>query len=86
MPVTQHICRRCLLEELGETALVQSLEELKAALPEDEKTDSGEYERRLAICRECDALNAGTCVKCGCYVEFRALKERMHCPHEMKKW
>ncbi|MBR5091369.1 MAG: hypothetical protein IK093_18245 [Ruminiclostridium sp.] len=86
MPDRPHICKRCLLEQLGETGLLRSLEELKAAMPPEDKTDNAEYERRLAVCRECDELNSGTCMKCGCYVEFRALKKRMHCPHENRKW
>ena len=80
------ICRRCLLEELGEEDLLRSLDELKAAMPEADRADSAEYERRLSECRKCDELNDGTCAKCGCYVEFRALKKRMHCPHENRKW
>ncbi len=83
---THHVCRRCLLEELGEDALLNSLEELKAAMPEEERAEPMEYARRLDICRRCDELNSGTCGKCGCYVEFRALKKRMHCPHEDGKW
>ena len=86
MPDTPKICRRCLLAEAGETALAQTLEELRAALTDEQKADSAEYERRLAICRGCDELNAGTCAKCGCYVEFRALKKGMNCPSENKKW
>ncbi|MBP3855307.1 MAG: hypothetical protein IK990_06835 [Ruminiclostridium sp.] len=80
------ICRRCLLEAAGETALLQSLEELKAAMPEDEKVSDAEYSERLKQCSECDELIGGTCGKCGCYAEFRALKKRMHCPHENPKW
>lgn len=80
------ICRRCLLAESGQTDLAQTLAELKSAMPEDEKTDPEEYERRLTICRGCGELYDGTCRKCGCYAEFRALKKRMYCPHENKKW
>jgi len=79
-------CKRCLLEETGQSELIRSLEELKAALPEQEKIEEGEYLRRLSICRQCDSLYDGTCSKCGCYVEFRALKKKMCCPHENKKW
>lgn len=79
-------CKRCLLEELGRNDLIRSLEELKAALPVEDRTDETEYARRLDVCRSCEELNSGTCLKCGCYVEFRALKARMHCPHENKKW
>ena len=37
---------------------------------------------RLACCKACDALNAGTCMQCGCYVEMRAARLDMHCPKE----
>ena len=80
------ICRRCLLEEIGEAELLRSLEELKNAMSEEERAEDSEYARRLGICKECDELNNGTCMKCGCYVEFRALKKRMRCPHEKTKW
>ncbi|MBP5605758.1 MAG: hypothetical protein J6X60_09495 [Ruminiclostridium sp.] len=80
------ICRRCLLEEAGNTDLLKTLEELKAGIPDEDKADSSEYESRLAICRQCDELVSGTCRKCGCYVEFRALKKRMYCPDVHRKW
>lgn len=85
-PHSTVICKRCLLAELGNKELLGTLEELKAAMPDEDKADTVEYERRLTICRGCDELNDGTCGKCGCYVEFRALKVRMHCPHEHGKW
>ena len=44
--ITRVICKRCLLAETGEADLLKSLEELKAAMPEDEKADPEEYERR----------------------------------------
>ena len=80
------ICKRCLLSEAGQNDLVQTLEELKAAMPENDKTDDEEYRKRLSKCRQCDELVGGTCIKCGCYAEFRALKRKMHCPHEERKW
>lgn len=80
------ICKRCLLAETGQTDLIQTLEEMKAAMSEDEKTDETEYQRRLSICRQCDELVGGTCRKCGCYAEFRAMKKIMYCPHEERKW
>ena len=43
-----------------------------------------EYERRLDICKDCDKLNAGTCMSCGCYVEIRAAAKISKCP--TKKW
>ncbi len=42
------------------------------------------YNERLKICRECDKLNAGTCLSCGCYVEIRAAAKNAACPK--KKW
>lgn len=83
---TKNICRRCLLAETGEAELIRSLEEVKSALPEEQKTGSAEYSARLEKCRQCDHLNSGTCTKCGCYVEYRALKKAMHCPHEQSRW
>ena len=80
------ICRRCLLEEAGNTDLLKTLEELKAGIPDEDKADSAEYASRLAICRQCDELVSGTCLKCGCYVEFRALKKKMYCPDVHGKW
>ena len=43
-----------------------------------------EYERRLAVCRECGLLVEATCQACGCYAEFRAYGKRSRCPK--KKW
>lgn len=80
------ICRRCLLAETGQNELIHTLEELKAAMLEAEKADEEEYQRRLSFCKQCDELVDGTCQKCGCYAEFRALKKRMYCPHEERKW
>ena len=80
------ICKRCLLAEAGEHDLLRSLAELRETLPDSEKTDDTEYASRLAVCGSCDRLYAGTCMECGCYVEFRALKARMHCPRPNGKW
>ena len=53
-----------------------------AALPAKKRTPDAEYAARLACCKACDALNAGTCMQCGCYVEMRAARLDMHCPKE----
>lgn len=79
-------CRKCLLSEIGETELLESLEELIRAIPEAERCDESIYNKRLSICKECDKLNAGMCTVCGCYVEFRALKADNYCPDINKKW
>ena len=56
------------------------IEKYKAVLkPQDMASDS-EYERRLAICQDCEKLNEGTCMSCGCYVELRAAAKISRCP------
>lgn len=78
---TTNICKRCLLRELSE-ADSANIERYKAAITE--RVSAEKYESRLAVCKECDYLNAGTCNACGCYVELRALGIMAKCPH--KKW
>lgn len=76
-------CRRCLLQEMtDENDYYQSVVRYRAALPAKKRTPDAEYAARLACCKACDALNAGTCMQCGCYVEMRAARLNMHCPKE----
>ena len=63
---------------------IAMIDKYKAAIKVSDRVGEEEYERRLAICKECDKLNSGTCNACGCYVELRALADVSHCPH--KKW
>lgn len=56
-------------------------------IPPSEKASENIYQKRLEICRSCDALISGTCIKCGCYVEFRAAFANQKCPDvRSKKW
>ena len=64
----------------------QSVKEYVEALPEDKKAAPAEYARRLEICKGCESLAEGMCVKCGCYVEARAAKINADCPDEKDKW
>lgn len=64
----------------------QSVKEYIDALPPEKKAESSEYERRIAICKVCENLADGMCVKCGCYVEARAAKKAADCPNEKDKW
>lgn len=77
------VCIRCLLRDLA-NADAAMIEKYKSAIKENDRVDSERYESRLAVCKECDKLNAGTCNACGCYVELRALGKNTGCPH--KKW
>ena len=45
------------------------------------------YRQRLDACMSCDHLISGVCMKCGCYVEFRAAFKGMKCPNvKDRKW
>ena len=72
------------MTEEGE--LQRLIEERIALLSEDEKAEEDVRKMRLSLCRECDFLMNGTCGLCGCYVELRAAKKRMACPHVPPKW
>ena len=76
-------CIRCLLRDMAEADKAM-IEKYKAAIKSEDQVPPEEYERRLALCQDCDKLNEGTCGACGCYVELRAASNVSHCPH--KKW
>lgn len=79
-------CTRCLLAQAGETDLAQAIQERIAAMPQEERANPELYEKRLDKCRECSFLSAGTCLKCGCYVELRAARLNAYCPCEERVW
>lgn len=84
--MSRPFCRKCLFEEADRNGIYQSIKELIKAIPEEKRTDENEYRRRLNICKSCGELGEGTCGKCGCFVELRAAKADMHCPHEDHYW
>ena len=80
-------CRRCLLREAAENDAYANVRDRIGMIPTGEKADDELYEARLSACRECDSLISGVCMKCGCYVEFRAAYRRMRCPDAAsRKW
>lgn len=79
-------CLRCLLHEADENELAEIIAQRIAAMPDAQKTTSEEYQKRLKLCKMCDYLISGTCQKCGCYVELRAVRKNSVCPHENPKW
>lgn len=79
-------CRRCLLRDVDENQLLEAINQRIAAIPPSQKAPPEEYSRRLELCRSCDELLSGTCRKCGCYVELRAVKRNSVCPHENPRW
>lgn len=62
----------------------KQIERYKEAIREADRVGAEVYEERLAVCKDCDLLNAGTCGACGCYVELRAVAKNGRCPY--KKW
>ncbi|MBQ8332464.1 MAG: hypothetical protein IJX93_01665 [Clostridia bacterium] len=80
-------CKRCLLRESAENDTFELIRSKVDALSETEKADDELYRKRLDACRDCDHLISGICMKCGCYVEFRAAFKKMKCPNPGdRKW
>ena len=73
--------------ESAETDAFESIREQISKIPLDQKADSSLYEKRLNVCKSCDYLISGTCLKCGCYVELRAAFQSARCPQSKgRKW
>lgn len=77
-------CVRCLLQDYDEEAYVSKLLRVIRLMKPQEKAGEEEIARRLGICRECEKLEMGTCLACGCYVELRSALKNGRCPY--KKW
>lgn len=84
--MSRPFCKKCFFEELDPKGIYREISEMIAALPEEKRYGESEYRRRLDICGRCGSLGEGTCGKCGCFVELRAAKMDMHCPHERHFW
>ncbi len=78
------ICRRCLISDMGEEAYREMISGHIDIIKAADRSSDELYNKRLEICRECEKLNAGTCLSCGCYVEIRAAMKRSGCPN--RKW
>lgn len=83
---TRRPCIRCLLRDLDRAEEYEKVMEYIANMDREIKADTEEYEKRLALCRECDSLYQGICGKCGCFVEVRAMRKDGRCPHEEPHW
>lgn len=77
------ICKKCLVGQQAEDYLLL-IGKAKVAIPSRDRTEEGEYDKRIALCEACDKLSGPTCLGCGCYVELRAARRSVHCPY--KKW
>lgn len=80
----QRECRKCLLLQSGEEDNYRLVQSYVLKIKPEEKCNDDIYSSRLEICKSCDNLISGTCIKCGCYVEFRAAFRNKNCP--AKKW
>lgn len=79
-------CRKCLLRDMDRGEYFKNMYEYIENLDEEVKTPAAEYERRLALCKECERLLDGMCAVCGCYVEMRAAVAKNSCPAVHPYW
>lgn len=80
-------CKKCLLYESAEADMLADIESRINKLTPQERADDDVYSHRLALCQQCDNLISGVCMKCGCYVEFRAAFIKQKCPDTRdRKW
>ena len=63
----RRFCRKCLLQDMDEEAILLTLCISSENLDADLKVTSELYDERLAFCRECDNLISGMCRVCGCF-------------------
>jgi hypothetical protein len=78
------ICTRCLLRDFSREQYEKIIVEGIKALPPEELVSDTALSGRLQICQDCEKINQGTCLACGCYVEIRAATKKGKCPY--KKW
>lgn len=82
-----HACKKCLLLEAGENKSFESVQSYLDNLSDDLKVSDDEYNKRIDCCKSCDNLISGMCLKCGCYVEIRAmLKDKKCADFDNRKW
>lgn len=82
-----HQCKKCLLLQAGENVTWETVKEYISTLSDELKVDDEVYQNRLDKCMQCDNLISGMCLKCGCYVEVRAVLKDKSCPdYDNIKW
>lgn len=77
----ERVCRRCLLLQSGRGDVLEDIKRRIEKLSDSERAQSEIYEGRLSVCSACPFLADGTCLKCGCYPEFRAAFAKNRCPN-----
>lgn len=72
---------------MAEEDVLESITTRIDKLSEKEKADNELYAKRLRECKNCEHLISGVCMKCGCYVEFRAAFKKQNCPNtKNRRW
>ncbi|MCR5099836.1 MAG: DUF6171 family protein [Butyrivibrio sp.] len=80
-------CRICLIRDMaGKEDILSYINKTRDMLTDEDRVSNLVYEERLKKCTSCDNLLSATCMKCGCYVEIRALAQNNHCPLKKRKW
>lgn len=80
-------CKRCLLFEAGQNVTYSQIQDYIKTIDASEKVSDEIYNYRLSMCKKCDSLISGMCLKCGCYVEVRAILKNKDCTNfDDKKW
>lgn len=78
------ICTRCLLKDFSKEQYEAIVINGLSSLPKEDIVTEDISGRRLSVCGECEKLNQGTCLACGCFVEIRASLRAGKCPYD--KW
>ena len=78
------ICTRCLLKDFSKEQYEKIIVEGIRALPAEDLVSEEREAERLDLCGQCEKLNRGTCLACGCFVEIRAATKKGRCPYG--KW
>ena len=78
------ICTRCLLKDFSKEQYEKIIVEGIRALPVEDLVSEELEAERLDLCGQCEKLNRGTCLACGCFVEIRAATKKGRCPYG--KW
>ena len=74
-------CTRCLLKDYSKEVYEKLIVEGLKALPAEDLADEEVTSKRLSVCKDCEKINQGTCLACGCYVEIRAALKAGKCPY-----
>ena len=75
-----HPCRCLLRDRMDMEAERRRVKTYRSVMSEELRVEDAAYEQRLELCTECEALQNGTCMECGCFVEMRAARRDMNCP------